>query len=100
MYRGGTRTLREEDLNVFSYTGDTLDIGRVALEEVIVRIPPKRLCSPDCKGLCPVCGANRNEVDCGHSIEGIRPFGVIDEEILSELESYIRKASTKTSGGR
>ena len=27
--------------------------------------PAKVLCGEDCKGICPVCGANRNEKDCG-----------------------------------
>ena len=27
------------------------------------------LCREDCKGLCPVCGANLNEVDCGHAVQ-------------------------------
>jgi uncharacterized protein len=27
------------------------------------------LCREDCKGLCPTCGANLNEVDCGHTQE-------------------------------
>jgi len=25
----------------------------------------KILCREDCKGVCPVCGQNRNERDCG-----------------------------------
>jgi len=24
----------------------------------------QRVCSPDCKGICPVCGRNRNETAC------------------------------------
>lgn len=27
------------------------------------------LCREDCKGLCPVCGENLNEVDCGHAAQ-------------------------------
>ena len=34
------------------------------------------LCRPDCKGLCPVCGANLNHGDCGHAAQ-------IEEERLS-----------------
>ena len=27
------------------------------------------LCKEDCLGLCPVCGANLNEEDCGHAAQ-------------------------------
>ena len=27
------------------------------------------LCREDCAGLCPVCGANLNEEDCGHAAQ-------------------------------
>lgn len=33
--------------------------------EIIGNWPVKILCKEDCKGLCPVCGQNRNERDCG-----------------------------------
>jgi uncharacterized protein len=41
-----------------------------ALEEVrqslVLAVPTQPYCREDCKGLCPQCGANRNEKDCGH----------------------------------
>jgi len=33
-------------------------------EEIILDYPLKPLCKPDCKGLCPQCGANLNEGGC------------------------------------
>jgi len=27
-------------------------------------LPMQRVCREDCKGICPFCGANRNEVAC------------------------------------
>ena len=91
-YRGGTRTLNQEDLITFEYTGDTLDVGRIAFEEVVLRIPSKKLCSPNCKGLCPVCGANRNQVDCGHDKFKVQIFGLIDEEELKKIERSLRSS--------
>ena len=35
-------------------------------EYLILSMPIKRLCSPDCKGLCEICGVNLNESDCEH----------------------------------
>lgn len=33
-------------------------------EEFLLALPVKPLCRTDCKGLCPVCGKNRNDSDC------------------------------------
>jgi len=41
-----------------------VDLSEVIREALILAIPIKPLCSPDCKGLCPVCGANLNEETC------------------------------------
>ena len=32
---------------------------------VLMNMPSKVLCREDCKGLCPVCGGDLNETDCG-----------------------------------
>lgn len=41
-----------------------LDIDRLVGEEVSLSFPSKLLCSEDCKGLCPKCGANLNVKKC------------------------------------
>jgi uncharacterized protein len=41
-----------------------IDLTQIAREEIIFSYPPKLLCSPDCKGLCPQCGRNRNVHTC------------------------------------
>ena len=33
-------------------------------EAVILELPMRFLCSEDCKGLCPLCGANLNRGPC------------------------------------
>ncbi|MDI3316451.1 MAG: DUF177 domain-containing protein [Bacillota bacterium] len=50
--------------------GGTVDLGEGLRENLFLGLPLKRLCKPDCRGLCPVCGANLNEVDCGHRPSG------------------------------
>jgi uncharacterized protein len=35
-------------------------------EYMLLEWPIKPLCRPDCKGICPVCGSNLNEVACDH----------------------------------
>jgi uncharacterized protein len=36
----------------------------MAAEQVYLEIPMKPLCSPECRGLCPRCGANLNTETC------------------------------------
>ncbi len=40
------------------------DLGGLLWEEFALCVPFKPLCRPDCRGVCPVCGQNRNEGDC------------------------------------
>jgi uncharacterized protein len=54
---------------LFSYTvqpTDVVDITEDVRQEVILAYPMVPVCRPDCKGLCPLCGANRNVSSCGH----------------------------------
>lgn len=41
-----------------------LDLSRAVREELILGIDPFVVCDPECKGLCPRCGANRNLESC------------------------------------
>jgi uncharacterized protein len=43
------------------------DMTEIALTDILLEFPSKILCTDDCKGLCPVCGADLNETDCGHT---------------------------------
>jgi uncharacterized protein len=42
---------------------DELDIGRWSHDSVLLALPTRLLCRPDCKGLCPVCGESLNDAD-------------------------------------
>ncbi len=42
-----------------------LDTEALVHDEIIVNWPVKILCREDCKGVCPVCGQNLNERECG-----------------------------------
>jgi uncharacterized protein len=42
---------------------DELDIGRWAHDAVLLALPARLLCRPDCAGLCPVCGVPLNDAD-------------------------------------
>lgn len=47
------------------FTGESLDAEKLLHDSVLSSMPVKVLCKEDCKGLCPICGQNLNERDCG-----------------------------------
>ena len=55
----------EEELEIGFYAGDGIESADVATEQVILSMPMKVVCGIECRGLCPVCGANRNVTPCG-----------------------------------
>jgi len=44
---------------------DEIDLTDDLREDALVVLPQKSLCSEECRGLCPQCGQNLNEQDCG-----------------------------------
>ena len=54
----------EDDMDVYSYEGDEVDLEPLLREQVILAVPFAPLCSEDCKGLCPVCGTDLNTGSC------------------------------------
>jgi uncharacterized protein len=46
------------------YEGGGVELQDVLREYVLLSLPMQRLCRPDCKGMCPVCGKNRNLSEC------------------------------------
>ena len=58
----------EDDvLDWFPVEDDAIDLAPSLLTTLVMETPFVVLCRPDCRGLCPVCGANLNEGDCGHA---------------------------------
>jgi len=57
--------LPTDELEVGFYSGDGIELADVVTEQVILAVPMKVVCRADCRGLCPVCGANLNLEKCG-----------------------------------
>lgn len=70
---GEEREVGEEDLGVAYYKEDTIDLGEVMREQFYLALPMKPLCREDCRGLCPVCGKNRNRETCDCQTEWVDP---------------------------
>ena len=43
----------------------TIDLKPAVIANIMLNLPMQVLCSDDCKGLCPKCGHNLNDGDCG-----------------------------------
>ena len=65
--------IREEDVGVSYYKDDVIDLGEVMREQFYLALPMKPLCREDCRGLCPVCGVNRNRETCACKIDWVDP---------------------------
>lgn len=50
-----------------------IDIDLTVRENLLLSMPMKRLCSEECKGLCPVCGSNLNFKICRCKKKDIDP---------------------------
>ena len=42
-----------------------VDLDALSADDLIPELPQKTLCREDCKGLCPICGCDRNLTQCG-----------------------------------
>jgi uncharacterized protein len=68
--------LKDRELVVAYYDNARIDLGEAIREQLYLGLPMKRLCREDCRGICSVCGQNRNLVscDCVATPEPLSPF--------------------------
>jgi uncharacterized protein len=65
--------LEEEDLLTGFYQDDTIDLDDFVREQIELALPMTRLCSDECRGLCPECHANLNQGQCACVTENVDP---------------------------
>jgi len=61
---GEEREISDAEADVGFYKGDGLELNDVLREYILLALPMQRICSETCKGICPVCGQNRNQIEC------------------------------------
>ena len=54
----------EGETEIGFYKGDGMELEDILREQILLALPMQRVCSEACKGICPVCGKNRNETVC------------------------------------
>ena len=57
------------DSDAYPIVGTEIELMDLVRDAVVLDLPMRFLCKEDCKGLCPKCGANRNEHPC-NCLEG------------------------------
>ncbi len=62
-----------DDLRTPYLHDDRLDLSSWARDSLVLALPEKILCRPDCAGLCPVCGKDLNEEPHEHVAEVVDP---------------------------
>lgn len=75
-------SLTEKEGFNYTYSGNQVDIDEAVAEEFCLALPTKVLCRTDCKGICPVCGINLNDKQCGcvtEQEEEKNPFATLKE---------------------
>ncbi len=81
----GEQEIQEDDLTTAFYQNDEIDLGQMMQEQFYLSLPMKPLCAADCRGLCPVCGINRNRSSCTCSTE-------YDDPRLAALKALKRES--------
>jgi uncharacterized protein len=67
--------------------GDLLDLEPALRDAVVLALPLTPLCRDDCGGLCVVCGARRDDVDCGHDVAPADPrWAVLNDLTVTDEE--------------
>jgi uncharacterized protein len=59
--------LLPEQINRIYFQGEQINLQDAVQEQIIMAFPIRALCGETCRGLCPQCGANLNDKDCGCS---------------------------------
>ncbi|HEV3311862.1 MAG TPA: DUF177 domain-containing protein [Chloroflexota bacterium] len=65
------------DETFFISPNHIVDLTEAARQHLLLAMPMHAICREGCLGLCVVCGANRNECECGCVMEVDHPFSAI-----------------------
>ncbi|MDF2590949.1 MAG: hypothetical protein K0S75_415 [Clostridia bacterium] len=81
----GFQTDEEQEI----YNGDEIDLTEIVLNEIAAELPMKPLCTTDCKGLCSVCGKNKNQAECGCKADEIDSRLQVLQKLLEDKQGGV-----------
>ena len=53
--------------------GETIDLTELVRQMLVLNVPARSLCRPDCRGVCPHCGQDLNQGECACDQQEIDP---------------------------
>ncbi len=62
---GSTASFDLQSMEEEFFEGREIDLGGIVREQILLALPMDALCREDCRGLCPVCGKDLNQAECG-----------------------------------
>lgn len=65
--------LGDDELAVSFYRDNEIDLTHMTWEQIVLALPMKPVCKPECHGLCPNCGANLNAKTCSCVRDNVDP---------------------------
>ena len=71
--QGKEAEISSEEIDEVFYSDPRISIADMVNEQIILELPAKLLCKPDCAGLCPGCGENLNQGKCSCAGNGQDP---------------------------
>lgn len=79
--------LKRDEMDVDFYREGVIDTESIIRDQIMLNIPMKPLCSESCKGLCPICGSDLNEVECGCEQKEIDPRFAVLQSLLRRYKA-------------
>jgi uncharacterized protein len=77
-YRPAVRAGYDEEVEIDKgeteiafYEGGGIELKDILREYILLSMPMQRICRDDCQGICPLCGQNRNLVNCGCELKPV-----------------------------
>jgi uncharacterized protein len=77
-----------DDPDLYVFEASTIELTDPVRDALLLELPIRILCKEDCKGICPVCGVDRNVVSCACQEGGevANPFAALKEFLHDDEE--------------
>jgi len=75
------------DEEAYAIEGEFVDLLALVHDAVLLELPIAPLCRENCRGLCPICGADRNEEDCQCRPEVVPRWATLDALRIDDVAS-------------
>jgi uncharacterized protein len=76
----------DEEMEMHALDGDEIELNPYMEADILLSLPHTLVCKDDCKGICPECGANKNEKNCGCVVERIDPRLAVLGELFGKQD--------------